>query len=380
MPQVVLLPPLPTDNNKSMDVYARELVSHYKALGLPYAPFIADIHFSRSPHPNIPDTFPVKLQTKLPDTYYDKYIAYPGKAADHKKNIVHIIDHSYGHLAYGLPDTRKIITCHDLTLFKFKDQLIKTSADKDKFALFQYSVKAMTKASAILADSKATQSDIEKYLGIPSTKVHVVPLGVSELFRPASAPAEITKLKKKYGLSAHFTLLHVGNNAFYKNIGLILKALYVLVKKHKLPVKLLKAGADFTELQKMMIRNLELAPHILHLGDVPLKQLIALYNLADLYICPSLNEGFGLPALEAMACGLPVIASDRGALPSVIGKAGLLLPPKEHEQWAKNIKELLQNKKHRDELSSKGLERTKQFSWNATANRTFEVYQEVLGK
>ncbi len=374
MPQVVLLPPIPQENNRSMAVYAKELAAHYRKLGLPYLPTIAE------PAITIQDAarpYPIPLRTELPPLWRAKYGIYPEKLLGYSRHIAHIVDHSYGHLVHALDPARTIITCHDLTLLHFAEKIIRSEEDRDKLDLFKYSLNGMQHAAALIADSKATQKDMETLLGIPQEKVRVIPLGVSEDIRKTPDLPELEEYRKKYWLEGTLTILHVGNNHFYKNIGFLFKILYTLVKKYGLPVRLLKAGADLTEMQKMQLRTFDLTGHILHLGEVSKKQLLTLYNLCDVYCAPSLNEGFGLPVLEAMACGMPVIVSDRGSLPALVGRAGIVLPIKDHELWAQEIKELFMNKHKKEAIGHQCLERSKDFSWNNTANLTFEVYQRI---
>ncbi|MBU0579549.1 MAG: glycosyltransferase family 4 protein [Candidatus Margulisbacteria bacterium] len=378
MQKVVLLPPLIEDYNKSMEVYAQELARAFKEQKLPIQTHLNFLHQVKTEPKDISPDFPVKLKTVLPDNLYFKYFVYPNKINWLPNSIVHITDHSYGHLLFANPQQKFVITCHDLTLLRFQKKIVKTDADQDRLNLFKYSISALKRAQAIIADSKATQNDLEMFLNIPKTKIKVIPLGVNYLYQHLNNNSEINELSNKYRLQNHFILLHVGNNAFYKNMSFLFKILYLLINKHQQKVKLMKIGADFTEFQKMMIRNLNLSANVLHLGEVPLKKQILFYNLADLLVYPSLNEGFGLPVLEAMACGTPVLTSNLGSLPSVVGKAGLLLEPKHHEEWANTIKDLINHPEKLNKMSELGLTRAKEFSWKNTANKTYEVYQQVI--
>jgi glycosyltransferase involved in cell wall biosynthesis len=172
-------------------------------------------------------------------------------------------------------------------------------------------------------------------------------------------------------------ILHVGHCGAYKNVEALLCALPRVEKLLATPVRLTKVGGDFTESQKQLIVGLDLAGRIDHLHDVGDLNLPAVYASADALLMPSLDEGFGLPAIEAMAMGTPVIAADRGALPDVVGDVGVLVDPSDEGMLARVVAQTLSNAPLLMEMSRRGRERALSFTWAHTARATLDVYREI---
>jgi len=172
-------------------------------------------------------------------------------------------------------------------------------------------------------------------------------------------------------------ILHVGHCGIYKNIEGILRSIPLLVARLGPQVVFVKVGGPFTRSQLALIDRLGIEQHVQHLGMIPAADLPGVYAGADLLLMPSLHEGFGLPALEAMACGTPVIASNQGSLPEVVGDAALLVEPNDVEQIAAAAERLLTDARLRADLRKKGLKRARTFTWERTARETLAVYQQV---
>ena len=153
--------------------------------------------------------------------------------------------------------------------------------------------------------------------------------------------------------------------------------LAILTQQRGLDLKLLRVGNPFTPEQERLIDRLGIRDRIVSLGIVPADRLPDVYRSAELLLLPSLDEGFGFPALEAMASGLPVVASNRGALPEVIGKAGVLVDPADCAAMAKAVESVLTQPGRRQELREAGAQRARQFTWEKTALETLAVYREI---
>ncbi|WP_421077859.1 glycosyltransferase family 1 protein [Methanothermococcus sp. Ax23] len=236
--------------------------------------------------------------------------------------------------------------------------------------------KSIKSADKIISISHHTKQDIIKYFKIPEDKIKVIHLAANENYKPLREN-EINDIKQKYNLNYPF-ILYVGTLEPRKNIPTLLKALYKLKKmgtKHKLVITG-KKGWKYKSIFET-IEKLNLQKDVIFTGYVPDEDLPALYNAADLFVYPSIYEGFGLPPLEAMACGTPVVTSNTSSLPEVVGDAGIMVNPYDVNELAKAMYEVLTNDGLREELSKKGLERAKLFSWKKCAEEHLKVYEEV---
>ena len=232
------------------------------------------------------------------------------------------------------------------------------------------------KAKNIITISENSKRDIVKQLRISPEKVIVTYLAASKDFKIVSNQ-EIERVKKTYNLNAF--ILTVGSLEPRKNIPRLLNA-YSYLQKNGFPYSLVHVGPQgwlFDEIYKEVDR-LGLRERVRFLGLVPTHDLVALYNAASLFIYPSLYEGFGLPVLEAMACGCPIITSNISSLPEVVGDAGIMVDPHDVAQITHAIESLCKDKQKHTWYKNKGLERAKQFSWQRCAKETLEIYSRAI--
>ena len=175
-------------------------------------------------------------------------------------------------------------------------------------------------------------------------------------------------------------ILFVGNIEGKKNLTRLLLAFNELINQNKIEHKLVLVGKKGWKNKSVYktISKYNLKPYILFTGYVPKKDLPAIYSMSDLFVFPSIYEGFGIPPLEAMACGIPVIVSNQGASPEICGDACLLVNPYDIHEMAKSIEILLNNKELRQNKINLGLERVKQFNWEKTAKETLKIYEEAI--
>ena len=237
---------------------------------------------------------------------------------------------------------------------------------------------AATRARVVIADSEFTRRDVIERLGVPESKVRVVHLAAPEgLSRPA--PDAIEAFRVARGLPRGY-VLYVGARKAHKNLVLLLRALACLPESSR--PALVLSGAPWSSDDALARRAAELgvASLVSFAGglDEP-GALGALYAGAALYAHPALCEGFGLPPLEAMACGTPVLSSDGGSLPEVVGDAAELLPAVSPESWAEAIARLLGDSARRSALVARGAARVAAFSWARAAAQTRAIYDEAMG-
>jgi glycosyltransferase involved in cell wall biosynthesis len=216
-----------------------------------------------------------------------------------------------------------------------------------------------------------------RILRLPPERLFVIPEAAGPAFHPQDAVA-IEVVRRRYGLEGPF-LLSVGSLEPGKNRERLLQA-FARLQARGLKHALVVAGqrAWRYEGEAPLARRLGLADSVRFLGHVPQADLPALYSAADLFVFPSLYEGFGLPALEALACGTPVVASNVSALPEVVGDAALQVSPLDVEALADAMERLLRDDRLRSDLRERGLERAAQFSWEKAARQTAEVYHRVV--
>jgi len=309
--------------------------------------------------------------------YASRYVLYPRLLSrEEPADLTHILDHGNSLLIRRLDPARTVVTCHDLIPLVLRDR-IRSVSPRFSEAAYRDAISGLTQAAAILADSGSTQKDLISLLGCLEKKIHVVPLGIDPSLRPPAEDSEIVSARREFGFSDRKILLHVGQSAKYKNVEGILLCLHALIRKGE-PVCLVKAGAGFSRNQRQLVSKLNLSGHVVDLGPLPRDRLNRLYHAADALLFPSWYEGFGLPPLEAMASGLPVIASDRGSLPETAGDAALRVRPDSPEEMAEAVRRILSDEQLRNDLRARGLRQAAQFTWEKTARQTLEVYKSVL--
>jgi glycosyltransferase involved in cell wall biosynthesis len=238
---------------------------------------------------------------------------------------------------------------------------------------------ASHQAGAIITVSHSVKGDIVNILGIPAHKVHVIYEAPSADFRPLPRDESLEGVRTAYCLPERF-ILFVGTLEPRKNLVRLLQALAQLHHNEFVPHHLVIVGAEGWKTRQIYqtIEELQLSNVVHMLGYVPQSDLIAMYNLADVLSFPSLYEGFGLPVVEAMACGTPVLTSRRGALEEVAGIAAEYVDPMDVESIARGLYRVLANPERQAELRTLGFETVRRFSWQIAAQQTRQVYDYVL--
>lgn len=269
---------------------------------------------------------------------------------------------------------RSVITVHDLSFLYYPRFL---TAESRRYYNDQIAW-AVERADRILADSYATQSDLVSLLDVPAEKIRVVHLAADPSFRPL--PEETARQgAAKYDLQPGYVLF-VGTLEPRKNVPGLLLAYRKLRDDGATDKPLVLVGGKGWLYEEVFERTaaLGLTDHVRFHHEVPDTDLPALYGAAGVLAMPSFYEGFGLPALEAMSCGTPVVVADRSSLPEVVGEAGRLVNPDDPERVAAALASVLNDEDERERLRKAGLERATTFSWKRVAKETQAVYEDVL--
>jgi glycosyltransferase involved in cell wall biosynthesis len=282
--------------------------------------------------------------------------------------------HATDHLLPYFRRIKSVFTLHDL-IFLFHPE---THKPLNRWFLTLMMPRFLRAADAVIAVSECTKRDAIRFYGIPEEKITVIYEGVNPRFRPAS-PEAIAAVRARYGLPEHF-ILYVGTIEPRKNLTALLEAFHYLLATHDLRLVIVGKKGWLYEGFFRRLRELGLEGQVIFTGYVPDEDLPAIYSAADLFVFPSLYEGFGLPVLEAMACGVPVICSNTSSLPEVAGDAAFLVDPADVRALAGAMEQALTDEHLRSELMAKGLERARWFTWEKAAAKTLEVYRGVLGR
>ncbi len=275
------------------------------------------------------------------------------------------------------PTTPTVVTIHDLIpliLPAYRGSLLVRAYTRLVAA-------AARRADAVIADSQASKRDIVRLLGIPSPRVHVVYLAADEKFRPVRDEALLGAVRRRYGLSDRY-ILYLGGFDCRKNVATLLRAFARLRRPADLKLaiagRLPERDTPFFPDPRRLAKELGIEEWVAFIGWVAEEDKPALYSGAVAFVFPSLYEGFGLPPLEAMACGAPVIASDRASLPEVVGQGGLLVDPTDVDGLAAAMERLLTDEGLRAELGERALVQAAKFRWEKTARETLAVYRKAI--
>lgn len=267
---------------------------------------------------------------------------------------------------------RAVITVHDL-MYKYYAKEMPGYIPLYKSIYFNMNLKiALKKVKAVIVDSHYTSSEIQKNFVVDKAKLNVIHLGADHI---ANNEIQNKKFRDfgKYILTVKSTVPH-------KNLRAVFESFMFVKQKYSLPHKLVVAGVQGFAFDEFagMIKEKKMEEEVIFLNDVTDEELPALYAGADLFLFLSLNEGFGLPVLEAMKAEVPVICSNRASLPEVAGDAAIIVDPLDIKRIGESTNEIISDKKLRDELIKKGFKRASEFSWDETGKETLKVYKKFF--
>lgn len=292
-----------------------------------------------------------------------------------KLDLMHFTHFNSPILYFG----KSIVTIHDITPYFFPGHKMKSLIRKSGFrAVFFSSVK---KASKVIAVSQNTKNDIVRHFKISPDKIAITHEGIDGQFRIINDEKKLNQLRKKYNISKPF-IFYTGVWRNHKNLVGLIKAFGALKNKYKLNYQLVLGGKEdpYYPEAKRTWENLGLGKDIIRTGFIDQEKMSLFYNAAEVFVIPSFYEGFGLIGLEAMACGTPVVSSDRTSLPEILGDAAVYFNPENYRQIAEKINMVLIDKKLYNELVEKGFEQIKKYSWEKMGKETVEIYESVLNQ
>jgi len=292
--------------------------------------------------------------------------------------------HSHFPVAPLMGPFRSVVTVHDLQPIlvpQFSGQRpLPVKAAYDLFYRFAYRT-TITRAARLICISQATADDVTSLYDVPGDRIRIVPYGIDACFQPVTDHRALTAFRDRYELPDDF-VLYVGNTRPHKNVpGLLRGFARFLALADDPHATLVLAGSKerFFADTRAAIHELGIEERIVCLDHVGDDELPLLYSAARFLALLSTKEGFGLPPVEAMACGTPVLVSTYAALPEVVGDAGIQVDPFDYDEIGQALLRLWTDEDLRKTLQRKGLARAAQYTWSQTARSTLEVYEEVLG-
>ncbi len=269
--------------------------------------------------------------------------------------------------------SKNVITVHDLNFIHFPQFLTAES-----LRYYGQIESAVTQASHISADSHHTRQDLINLLQVPPEKITTVHLSVNPVYQNKYSAEAVDQTLAELNLPRGF-ILAVGTLEPRKNLAMLVDAYTLLRQEHKIDAPLVLVGRKgwlFDDLLSK-IESSGMREHIIHLEGIFDAKLAHLYHAAGVLVTPSHYEGFGLPGLEALNCGCPIILSDRGSLPEIAGEAGQTLAPDHPAEWAAAIGQVLQDSALRSQMIEKGYKHASSFSWQTAAEKTLAIYRSV---
>lgn len=317
-----------------------------------------------------------KKPTPYPHYSYSEQIFFPRQIASANVDLIHYTNFNSPVLFRSV---KSVVTIHDLTLWFFPGRIHKSAF---KRWAYRYIIrKSCENAAAIIAVSKATKDDIVKHLGIPESKITVIHEAVTNRIAEVKDTKKIEAIKTKYDITRPF-FMYVGQWRQHKNLVRLIRAFALMRRRYDIDHQLVLVGKvdPLAPEVQATINQLNLQNHVVLTGYVSDGEIGAFYSAAEAFVFPSLYEGFGLPPLEAMAVGTPVVSSNVSAMPEVLGAAALYFDPEDIEDMAAKMHEIASSYSLRKSLRDKGFSQVKKYSFSKMARQTLEVYNQTLGK
>ena len=286
------------------------------------------------------------------------------------------LTHFFNYIVPPSVHGKTVVTIHDMVYKAFPE----TVRGRTKQMLDWGLIPSMKRADRIVTDSHFSKSEIIKYYPEFGDKIRVVYCGVdSAKFHPVTNETHLIKVREKYHIPENY-FLYLGTLEPRKNLEGLIDAYSAFIKEYDNPSVLVLAGGKGWMYEGIFqkVQSLNLQKHVIFTQYIDEADLCALMSGAMAFVFPSLYEGFGMPPLEAMSCGTPVLVSDRASLPEVVGESAVIVKADSLQSIQEGLHRLQDDSAFRDSLKQQGLERVKQFSWERSADELYKVYQEIL--
>lgn len=297
-------------------------------------------------------------------------------------DIVHILDHSYSHCLRSFPGMPSVITVHDLLPLRILAEDGRTMRMRLRDHMLRWVLEWMVKADRFIVSTAWVGRELERYFNIEPARVHIVPYGVDEIFHQAPPDAILAQRRSAWGKAVNANadlvrvVLHVGSCAPRKNVEAAIAALGLL-RSRGLNAILVQIGGQWGPSHHAAMREAGVEAFVIQERKVPEAALVAAYYAADVLAMPSTFEGYGLPAVEAMACGLPVVTSGAGGLREAVGDAALVTRTLDASSLAEALAAALDDPVCHADLIARGKTRARSLTWDRTAKETMDVYQAL---
>jgi len=358
---ICILTSFKEDNRKSMNIYSDNISTSTENLKI--------FKFT----PKYISFLPHKMKVFI---WLNKYVYYPLQIMNLKFDLYHIIDHTYSYLIPFLPKNKVIVTVHDIIPILAYNKKIPGLSYPNKPVLFELSLRFLKRLKYIITVSENTKSDLIEYLNIDDSVLRVIYNGVDDKFK-AYKPQEKLALKQKFNYNNKiFNILITGSLA-YKNHDLSLKIIDKLQYMTNVPIQLIilkNKGIDLF----VNLSNYNLNQSIIILENLNPKTLVDLYNTVDCLLFPSFYEGFGIPVIESMACGTPVVISNIKILKEISNDCALVCNNDNLYTYINAILSLIENKEVYKNMTNLGIKNAKNFSLKSQIKMTHDLYTEAL--
>lgn len=353
-----------------MNMYADELFEALrKVLPCHYSIAIYKPHISR-----LTRSLPISDINRM---RIARLVDYPIQVRKFSYDISHIMDHGYAYLSRVLRPNNTIVTVHDLIPLLIQNGDIPNLTSVHYPSISKFSYNSLKHAGRIVCVSKNTRNDLIRFCDVNPHSVEVIPLGVSPNFSPCGA-IEKYKLRKFYGINDDNCLvILITGFQNYKNHLVSLGVIERLQYRISSPIQVIRLGATKGDQFHSLSTQFNLKNPVISFPNMSRNQIYELYRLADCMLFPSLYEGFGMPPLEAMASGVPVIASNIPVIREVVGNAAILCSPWDVNGFVDSIENIWEDRKFRNRLIVNGIERAAKFTWDRCALATIGLYQQL---
>lgn len=322
---------------------------------------------------NLNSNFEIESIHHSPNDNFWEEVSVPNILDNSKIDIYHVPQNGVG-LSENI-NCAKVITLHDIIPLKMPE----TVSDRYLNIFNNILPNLIPKCEGIITVSQYSKDDIANEFNFPKEKIYVTHLAAENIYKPLDKSMCKNILKKKYSISDNF-ILYVGGFSPRKNIMGIIEAFSLLPARKRAKLKLVITGKKGFSYPKYKNRSetLNVSEDVIFTDFIPLEDMPIFYNSAEVLVYPSFYEGFGLPPLEAMACGTPVIASNVTSLPEVCNDSALLVDPNNIYQLSNSIDNVISDNKLMIRMSKNGLARSSDFSWKKTASHTIAAYSNIL--